>query len=438
MQKLTKKWQIILYGCAGLGVNMLGIVVGTYLCSGLITGGFAAEDIGFWTYTDKTLVAVALWSVLSFFARALDGIIDIPLAHFTDNLKTRWGKRRISILLGLVPMILVYGLFLIPLTEGASVANTLWFAVLLCLFYTTYTLTMLAYYATFSEICADEHAVVLLSNVKSICDVVYFALGFSLLPVFVAIGLNIRTVALIFMPLALTMLIPLFMIKEAPTNVETEESAKKPKLNLLQSLGCAIKNKQFVYWMFVCSMMNLGMQLFLNGINEFFSTADLNMTFVMASAFAPVPFTMQAYNKLTKKFGLGVGYRFVLLVFAIGMALMYGGGIWFDRYPLWFAIMCGVIVSFSIGAFFSVTYIVPSHIATLEKQRTGKEAASMYFAVQGLFQGVTTALASQVILVYLKDSGNIRFMTLIVAVCCLIAFGMAFGFHKDVSAIGKK
>ncbi|MBO5670018.1 MAG: MFS transporter, partial [Clostridia bacterium] len=384
------------------------------------------------------LVSVALWSVLSFFARALDGIIDIPLAHFTDNLKTRWGKRRISILIGFVPMMLAYGLFLIPITPGPSVANTIWFAVLLCIFYSGYTLTMLGYYATFSEICENEQSVVLLSNVKSICDVAYFSLGFALLPAFVAMGMNIRTVAMIFMPLAFTMFIPLFMIKEPPTNVEIPDSIKKPKLNLLQSFTTAAANKQFVYWMCVCSMMNLGMQLFLNGINEFFSTTGINMTFVMASAFAPVPFTMTAYNKITKKYGLGVGFRFVLLVFALGMSLMFFCRNIPTQYLLWFAIMCGVIVSFAIGAFFSVTYVVPSHIAALEKQRTGKEAASMYFAVQGLFQGVTTALASQVILVYLKDSNNIQYMTILVAVCCAIAAAMTFGFHKDVSTIGKE
>ena len=40
MKTLTKKWQLILYGCSGLGVNMLNMIVGTYLCSALLTGGF--------------------------------------------------------------------------------------------------------------------------------------------------------------------------------------------------------------------------------------------------------------------------------------------------------------------------------------------------------------------------------------------------------------
>ena len=53
MKKFTKRWQLLLYGCSGLGVNMLNLIVGTYLCSALLTGGFSNEDIGLWTYGNE-------------------------------------------------------------------------------------------------------------------------------------------------------------------------------------------------------------------------------------------------------------------------------------------------------------------------------------------------------------------------------------------------
>lgn len=40
MEKITKKGKLILYGCSGLGVNLLNIVMGSYLCSALLVGGF--------------------------------------------------------------------------------------------------------------------------------------------------------------------------------------------------------------------------------------------------------------------------------------------------------------------------------------------------------------------------------------------------------------
>ena len=111
MQKITSKKKLILYGCSGLGVNMLNIIMGSYLCSALMTGGFE-EHIESWTYINKTLVVAGLWAVLRFIAKAFDGIIDLPLATFADKLHTKFGRRKTAILVGLIPTVISYCLFL--------------------------------------------------------------------------------------------------------------------------------------------------------------------------------------------------------------------------------------------------------------------------------------------------------------------------------------
>ena len=447
MKKITTRKKLALYGCSGMGVNMMNLIVGSYLCSALLTGGFAAEDIGLWTYIDKNLVVATLWAALSFVARVLDGIIDLPFASFTDRLKTRWGRRRPSLVIGFVPMIIAYLLFLVPLDQGETVKNTIWFGALLMIYYAFYTLTMLTYYATFSEVTETEGDVVFLSNVKSVCDVVYFILGYALLPVFVGMGINIRYVALIFLPLSLFMLIPLFLLKEEPTNkpapADATEPAEKP-LTLWRAILVSVQNKNFIYWMFTAAIMNFGLQLFLGGINELFSTTGLNMTVVMASSFVPVPFTIILYNKIVNKKGLGFGYRYILTIFSIGMLVMYFCNVNSHNMTKGaltaVAILGGVFVSFAIGAFFSVTYTVPSHLAKREHDEKGISVASMYFAVQGLFEGVSAGLATGVMLTALKSEdmiGNISYLPLIVAASCLVAFLMSFAFPKVISGMGK-
>ena len=435
MKKITSRKKLTLYGCSGLGVNMLTIMMGSYLCSALHTGGFG-EHVESWTYLNKHLVVAGLWTVLVFLAKALDGIIDLPFASFADRLNSKFGRRKTALLIGFVPMIVCYLLFLVPLTPYESILNTIWFGVLLCLFYSFYTLTMLTYYATFSEICKDEKDTVYLSNVKSVCDVVYFSLGFALVPLFVSLGINIRIVALIFLPLSLSMLIPFFLLKE---NDESEKSYRS--LTLATALSTSFKNKPFVFWMFTSSITTIGLQLFLGGINELFSSTGLNMTVVMASAFAPVPFTIMLYNFFVKKKGLGFAYRYVLTVFAIGMLIMYICNINSSRLTelqlTLIALFGGLFVSFSIGAFFSVTYVVPSHIARKEFERSGKTISSMLFAVQGLFEGIAAGIATGFILVTLKANDCISLLPLIAVACCAIAFGMSFAFHKEIASLGK-
>ena len=438
MKKITNRKMLAVYGCSGLGVNMLNIIMGSYLCSALMTGGFE-EHIESWTYLNKTLVVAGLWAVLVFLAKAFDGVIDLPLATFADKLHTRFGRRKTAILIGLIPTVVAYLLFLIPLNPFESILNTVWFGALLIIFYACYTLTMLTYYATFSEICDNESDALFLSNSKSICDVVYFSLSFALVPVFVSLGLNIRVVALIFLPLVLTMLIPFFMLKENGEQGATEEVPEP--LTLGRAISVSVKNRAFIYWMFTISVMTIGLQLFLGGINELFSSTGLNMTVVMASSFAPVPLTIMAYNSIVKKRGLGVGYRFVLSVFAIGMGVMLLCYALSDKIsPLALtiiAVLGGIFISFSLGAFFSITYIVPTNLAKRELEQNGNSVSGMYFAVQGMFEGVASGIGTGLILVALKDHDVIYLLPVVVIVCCVIALVMSFFFPDEIKYMSK-
>ena len=61
----------------------------------------------------------------------------------------------------------------------------------------------------------------------------------------------------------------------------------------------------------------------------------------------------------------------------------------------------------------------------------------MYFAVQGLFEGVSAGLATGIVLVTLKDKNIIHILPLIVAGACIVAFIMSFAFPKTISQLGR-
>ena len=141
MRKIRGKRNIILYAMSGMGINMLNIMVGSYLCSALLIGGFGESVIPFQTYAQRDLIIPAVWAIFSLVAKVIDGIIDIPLASFADRMKSRWGRRRPVILMGMVLTVVSYLLFLvIPSNRGASLLNTIYYGFVLCLFYCFYTL----------------------------------------------------------------------------------------------------------------------------------------------------------------------------------------------------------------------------------------------------------------------------------------------------------
>lgn len=443
MRKLTKKWQMFLYAIGGMGVNMLNLMVNSYLCSALIASGFNPNVIQYQTFLGRDLVIAAVWAVFGVIAKIIDGVIDVPMASFTDNLKTRFGRRRPALIIGLVPMILAYVLFTLvtPNPQGATLLNTIFYGVTLCVFYSFYTLTMVTYYATFTEIVDTQEERNFMSNVKSVCDIVYFILGYVVVRMLLN-GLNVRPVAMIVLPIVLTMLIPLLLIREDSTKdgvITRDGEETSVSVNLFKSIAYTFKNKDYILWMIVYSFMTFGVQLFLSGINEYFSVAGMNMMFVMMAAFAPVPFTLLIYNRLTRKFGFGFSYRYTLVIFAVGMAAMFTVSyLPAGTLKTILAIVTGLITSFGIGAMFSVAYSVPSQLAAEEEKRTGISNAAMYFAVQGLFAGVASGIGGQAVLTMMKTNNVVKYMTLVCVIAVLVAFVLSFMLPKSVTLMGKK
>lgn len=444
MKKLTKKRQLFLYALSGMGINMLNLMMGSYLCSALIAGGFDETAKQFQTYKGYDLVIAGAWAVFVLAAKIIDGVIDIPMASFTDRLKSRFGRRRPSLVIGMVPMLLAYVMFLfIPNAEGKTMLNTVYFGIVLCIFYSFYTLTMVTYYATYTEIVESERERTIISNVKSVCDIVYYILGYVVVRALLN-GTNIRIVALMVLPMALTMLIPLFMIKE-PSNLNANnEKEEVPKL--IPSLVYTFKNKTFIVWMIIYSFMTFGVQLFLGGINEYFSSTGMSMIFVMMASFAPVPFTLILYNKILHSKGFGAAYRYTLIMFSIGMFLMFGCAFLPAGAKTICSIITGLINSFSIGSMFAVAYSIPSELAAQEEKKTGVANSAMYFAVQGLFAGVASGIATGVVLTALKKASEgyaehtmcpVWLMTVISGGATVIALILTLWLPKDLKTLGK-
>lgn len=437
MNVLRSRKKMFLYACSAIGVNLLNIIMGSYLCSALLVGGFGADAIKNQTFEGIDLVIPALWAAFALIAKIIDGVIDIPMASLSDNLKCKFGRRRPTIIMGLIGLIASFTAFaLITPNIGKTLLNTIYYGIVLCVFYCSYTLTMVSYYATFTEILDNEEDRNFVSNVKSVCDIVYFIIGYVVVGMLLK-GLNIRIVAMITLPLVLFMLIPLFMIKEESTlNGFTGETKT---VNLVKSLAYTFKNKDFLCWMAVYCFLTFGVQLYLGGINEYFSYTGMSMIYVMIAAFVPVPFTLMLYNYFTRKKGFRFAIQLVLLVFAFAMFTLFGvsyleNGI----LKTILSIVGGLICSFAVGAIFSVAYMIPSQLAADDENRTGISHSAMYFAVQGLFAGVASGLGTGVVLVALKQADLITLMTPVSGAACVIACALTFILPQSIVTLGKK
>jgi len=459
MKKLTR-WQIPLFAFASFGPCMLSTIISVYLVDALQTAGFGA-DVEQWTFANKTIIAVGLFSILKAISSLMDGLTEVPCATIVQNLKTPWGKRRPAILVGTVMLTLAYVLFCFPIsTEENSVANSIWFGVLLTVFVSFFTLAINALFGTYAEITANDDDRLFLTNVKAAFDTIQYSIAYALIPVFIGFGINIRQIGLYFAPLSLTVLIAIFLIKEnssmpgavAKYGENAGETLNEKPIGMVEGLKMTLGNKAFQAWLLVHGCFNLGLQMFLSGQNVLISgpmgLSGFQIAIINTTAFAPVPLMLIFYRKVMYKKGFRFGFQTALASFALGMLCMCLAYVrWFPSTTVRMILGAtgGVISSYGIGAFFSAPTAMPTQIAADEKKRTGRSHPSMYFAVQGIVNSLVGAIGPGLIWVNLRNvslNGNDLFgthaMTYIVILFCVLAILAANLLPKEYDRLGRK
>lgn len=463
MKKLTKK-QLPLYAFAGFGPNLLSLILSVYLIDALIVEGFGV-NVEYWTFANKTIVMTGLFSVLVLIAKLVDGIADIPLAAFTDGLKTKWGKRRPAILIGYIPMALSLLLFCFPPTiQEHSLLNTFYFGFLLMIFFTSYTLTFVTYYGTYSEVTETAEDRIRLSQWRAFFDTILYSIGYAIIPLFIGFNINIRFVALGAFPLVLTMIIVFFLIKEKSNrkvDVEIERAKQTSEnknevvidddISFIESIKLTLKNKGFMTWLAVMAAFFFGLQMFLTGQNVLSSGAmGLNgwqIAVLNTSAFAPVPLMLLLYRWVMKKKGFRFAFQTALASFAVAMLMFTVAYVeWIPSVivRLIIGLTGGTIGSYGIGAFFAAPYIIPSQMAAEEMELTGKSHPSMYFAMQGFFNAIVAAISTSVIWLNIRSLivndepyFGAHLMPYIVAFACFVSIGIAFLLPKTFNKLGR-
>jgi GPH family glycoside/pentoside/hexuronide:cation symporter len=425
--KRIKKWQEPFYAIGGFGPGFLYQIALTYLLyyyrppERLIEQGalLLAPAVGF--------------SAGMLVARILDGVVDLPIATWTDNLKSRWGRRRPLMVVGLIPAAITFILLWYPPITGHSLGenghwgNVLYVAAMSSAFFFFYTLIIVPYLAALSEIVPDEPSRIRVASWQTFFNTGTYVLTYVLAPIMFD-NFGVRGTVWILLPVFLSFLGPILVIKEHPTDGSDESIVVEPDVPLLESLKLTLQNRTFRIYMLSVATFFFGLQFFLGGIS-FMAIDMMNLTqtklgYMNAAAFAPVPIMLILFNYITREKGAKWGFRVALLVFALVMFLFPLG--WtrlnFPVPPLIWGIILSVVGSFSIGIFFTIPYAFPAQIAAVEAEETGKNRAGMYFAVQGVINQFFGSLAGSGLALLLALQNGFLGVGPIAGICCIFAF----------------
>lgn len=428
--KPLKKWQEPIYAMGGFGPGFLYQIVLTYLL-------FYYRPAKSLVETGAVVLAPALgYAVGMFIARVLDGVIDLPIASWTDNMKSKWGRRRPLMLLGLLPTAITYILLWYPPVTGKTLGanghwgNVTYVAIISSLFFFFYTLIIVPYLASLSEIVTDENSRVRVASWQTFFNTAGYVLTFVVAPIMFD-KFGIRGTIWLLLPSILSFIAPLLVIKEDPTNLPgTADSGQAPERDvpLWDSVKMTLANKTFRIYILSLATFFFGLQFFLGGIAfmalDMMGLSQSQLGTMNAAAFAPVPVMLIIFNLLTKKKGAKWAFRLALLVFAGVMLAFPLAWTRFDLplSPFLIGIILGGIGSFSIGVFFTIPYAFPAHIAAMDAKETGKDRAGMFFAVQGLINQFSGSLAGSVLAMLLNWQYGVIAIGPVAALACILAF----------------
>jgi len=430
--KRLEKWQEPIYAIGGCGPGLLYQVTLSYLLYFYrpAQGRAAAGAVIF-----APAVGYAAGMLI---ARALNGVVEIPIATWTDNMRSRLGRRRPLMLIGFVPLVITFILSWYPPLTGRSLGpdghwgNALYVAVMSSLFFFFYTMIIVPYVAALSELVPDENARVRVASWQTFFGTAGLVIAYVVAPILFD-RFGIQATALVLLPAALSFIGPLLVIKEAPSDRPAQDGstagqAASSDVPLWQSVKMTLGNRTFRIYMVSMAIYFFGQQFFLGGIAfmaaDLMGLTDSQLGIMNAAVFAPVPLMLILFNLLNRRKGAKWSFRLALLIYA-GVMLLYPLAwtrLGLPVPPLALGIMLSAISSFSVGVFSTIPYAFPAQIAAIEAAETGKDRAGMYFAVQGLANHLVGSLAGSVLALLLTWEYGVVAVAPIAGLACVVAF----------------
>lgn len=324
--------------------------------------------------------------------RFVDAIADPLVAHWSDGLRSRFGRRRPFILAASPLLALCFILIWYPPAAAPVRANAIYLTIVLGLFFFLYTMVLNPYTALLPEITAGgagRVGVTTLQAAANIAGVGAAFVGSSWLSARLGFG----AMGLILAPVALAALLaPVFAVREA---IPTE-----PVLSLRASLRAVLADRRFrvfipaiaTMW-FGLSMISLALALI---VTVLMGMAQAAVGGVLAISLGATILSLPLTGTAVRRWGARrtmIAAMTLLAVLLIPAAMV-------GRWPVSLSpILQGYLILVAgapaIGALFILPNALLASIAEDHGRAGGGRLEGMFFAFQGLiFNGATSLSAA--------------------------------------------
>lgn len=387
--------RIALYSMASAGLNILAITIDTWILY------FYAPppDSGRTQY-----LPLALIGVLMTVASLRDAVIDPFIGHWSDTLRSRWGRRRPFLVLA-SPFILLGAVLLWTPPAGIVVVIAIYFMFVNLMYRTAYSLVGIPYDGTLPEMAPDSKARVGLSYWKNVFGIAGVLIG-SLVaaPLFQSIGAVYMGVVVGVVGVA-TIYLTLLGLRE------TDRPLGKP-MRAIDGLKATFHNKQFLIVFVSTLFVHVCYQMLLINF-PYFVTLVLGKSEADVGIFQGVLILMIAltgpiwmlWNKRRSQRWL-LNFTMIGLAIVVALGFLVGGtaALPLDMQAFLLVTLIGVM----LGGYLIVIYAMMGNVVDYDEMLTGRRREAIYYGTFSFAIGLGSSLGALVLPQLLNTFGYTR------------------------------
>lgn len=396
MNKTPSKLTIVrtlLYSAASAGLNIMSITVSTWVLY------FYAPppDSGRVQYLPAVLVGVLLT-----LGSIWDAVIDPFIGHWSDTLKSRWGRRRPFLMFAAPVAALALVLIWTPPTQSISTLNAVYFTLVTVGYFTAFSLVGIPYDATLPEMAPDSHDRVVLSYWKNLLGIVGVLIA-SLVaaPLFETIG-----------PVAMGVVVGVVGVGTiwlALLGLRDVERPLGEPIGALEGLRTTLRNRQFIIVFVSTLFVHLAYQMLLANL-PYFVTLVIGKSEADVAIFQGVLILLMAligplwalWDKRTSQRRL---LTISMLGMAAGSALTFGVGM-IPGVPLMVQGLAALIpTACFLGGYFVIIYAMMGNVVDYDEMLTGRRREAIYYGAFSFANGLGISVGTLILPLLLERLG---------------------------------
>ena len=340
---------------------------------------------------------VGSYLLLSLLSRGIDAFFDPWIAHRTDHSRSRFGRRRIYMLAGALPLGLSTAAMFFPPSPVAGVLNSVWLGAWLTAYFCAFSIWAAPYLALLPELAPNPRESSLLSMLQALCALLGGLLATVIAPaLLLSDAADARSVQRMAVVLAAVSTFFFFLPPLAIDDAQGPEPARGATAPTLRAaLAHTLRDRAFLLVVFGTNLFFFAFTLVQTGL-PFFVEVLLERPLseqgrvvgpLFLVSFAGFP----AVLALSRRFG----NRPVMLGATFAMALLAGAGIPLLRGG---STLAGVLLFGALGlpisAFLAVPNAMMSDVCNANVRRTGRRGEAMFFGANGFVQKLMIGAAA--------------------------------------------